>query len=223
MFQNKIIFLLLLLSLTMFGNCSEEKKDNTALLAALALASSSSPAAGNPASETHVSLNRIYLTTSVITGGNLGGISGADARCSSDGNKPSTGTYKAMIVSGTTRRACSTANCGGGSSENIDWVLKPSTKYYQADGTTEIFTTNASGIFVFGTATNVMSNTIYAGVWTGLSTDWTNTAGDCTAWTSTAGTTGRGSSGFNTTDDLISIEQTAACNATAYRLYCVEQ
>ena len=118
MFQNKIIFLLLLLSLTMFGNCSEEKKDNTALLAALALASSSSPAAGNPASETHVSLNRIYLTTSVITGGNLGGISGADARCSSDGNKPSTGTYKAMIVSGTTRRACSTANSGGGSSEN---------------------------------------------------------------------------------------------------------
>ena len=222
MFQNKIIFLLLLLSLTMFGNCSEEKKDNTALLAALALASSSSPAAGNPASETHVSLNRIYLTTSVITGGNLGGISGADARCSSDGNKPSTGTYKAMIVSGTTRRACSTANCGGGSSENIDWVLKPSTKYYRADGTTEIFTTNAAGIFVYGTATNTISNTS-VGVWTGVNIDWTNTAGDCTAWTSTAGTTGRGSAAFNTSDDMISIDQAAACTASAYSLYCVEQ
>ena len=218
--MKKIILVLLIGILGL--SCEKKEDDNLAPLAALALASSTSSAAGSSTSGTHVSLNRIYLTTSVITGGNLGGISGADARCSSDGNKPSTGTYKAMIVSGTTRRACSTANCGGGSSENIDWVLKPSTKYYRADGTTEIFTTNAAGIFVYGTATNTISN-VSLGVWTGLNIDWTNTAGDCTAWTSTAGTTGRGSAAFNTSDDMISIDQAAACTASAYSLYCVEQ
>ena len=218
--MKKIILVLLIGILGL--SCEKKEDDNLAPLAALALASSTSSAAGSSTSGTHVSLNRIYLTTSVITGGNLGGISGADARCSSDGNKPSTGTYKAMIVSGTTRRACSTANCGGGSSENIDWVLKPSTKYYRADGTTEIFTTNAAGIFVYGTATNTISN-ISLGVWTGLNIDWTNTAGDCTAWTSIAGTTGRGSAAFNTSDDMISIDQAAACTASAYSLYCVEQ
>ncbi len=218
--MKKIILVLLIGILGL--SCEKKEDDNLAPLAALALASSTSSAAGSSTSGTYVSLNRIFLAISPQTSPNLGGISGADAKCNSDGNKPSTGTYKALIVSGTTRRACSTANCGGGSSENIDWVLKPSTKYYRVDGTTEIFTTNAAGIFVYGTATNTISTT-GGGVWTGLNIDWTNTAGDCTAWTSIIGTTGRGSSAFNTSDDMISIEQTGTCNASAYGLYCVEQ
>ena len=48
----------------------------------------------------------------------------ADQKCSDDVDKPSTGTYNAMVVAGTTRRACSSANCGGGTGEHIDWVLQ---------------------------------------------------------------------------------------------------
>lgn len=80
MFQNKIIFLLLLLSLTMFGNCSEEKKDNTALLAALALLGGGTGAAAS--SNTGATITRNWGTFTdmldgtvrlVVTAGTFGG------------------------------------------------------------------------------------------------------------------------------------------------------
>ncbi|HLD45750.1 MAG TPA: DUF1554 domain-containing protein, partial [bacterium] len=81
------------------------------------------------ASETYVitleepeAVKKIFVTDATYNG-NLGGVAGADALCEADANKPATGTYKALIVDGVARVACTTANCGGGAGENIDWVL----------------------------------------------------------------------------------------------------
>ncbi|PKA12234.1 hypothetical protein CH372_10220, partial [Leptospira meyeri] len=105
------------------------------------------------------------------------GISGFDNHCNNSANKPSgSHTYKALISDGIKRRACSTANCSGGTSEHIDWVLKPNQQYKRKDGTTIIGTTNANGIFV-SSLTNVIDPDMFDGasdhVFTGVNADWT--------------------------------------------------
>lgn len=87
-------------------------------------------------------------------GGASTGVAGADVLCMQDPNKPSEGTYKALIVDGIVRRACTTANCVNASQEHIDWVLQPVTTYYRTDGNTQLFTTNTRGIFEFGNFDN---------------------------------------------------------------------
>ena len=163
---------------------------------------------------------KIFVTDATYNG-NLGGFSGADDKCNSDGNKPSGGgTYKAMLVDGTNRRACSTANCSGGTGEHIDWVLKPNTKYVRADGTNEIFTTNANGIFEFGTLSNSISETtLFA--WTALNNDWTSSTNNCQAWSSTSGGSRVGAASSSTGNAINVTSQT--CTTSTLRLYCVEQ
>ncbi|MCG6139834.1 DUF1554 domain-containing protein [Leptospira mtsangambouensis] len=49
-------------------------------------------------------------------------ISGFDTHCNNSTNKPtSTTVYKALVSDGIKRRACSNANCSGGTSEHIHW------------------------------------------------------------------------------------------------------
>ncbi|MCB1200944.1 MAG: DUF1554 domain-containing protein [Leptospiraceae bacterium] len=169
------------------------------------------------------STKRIFVSATSYSG-NLGGVSGADAKCQADGNKPSGGgTYKAMLSSGTARRACTSANCSGGTSEHADWVLLPNTKYVRSDGTTEIFTTNSNGIFEFGTLTNAISSGS-GFVWTALNVNWTNNAQNCGNWSNTTGTNViRGIP--NSTVNSILATGTSNCDQTspAVYLYCVEQ
>ncbi len=78
----------------------------------------------------------------------MGGIAGADGICNSDPAKPAnSGSYKAMLASGTIRRASVTPNSGDG---QIDWVFRPNQAYVRLNGTL-IMTTNSSGLFIFGT------------------------------------------------------------------------
>ncbi len=166
----------------------------------------------------------IFFETAVFHTGNLGGISGADSICMSDSNKPVAGTYKAFLVDGTNRRACSTANCSGGVSENIDWVLAPSTTYYQVDGTTPIMTTNSAGIFVFGTLTNSFLNTT-DDYWTGLQSNWTPRNTNCTLWTSdSGGVSSSGGTGEATNNQAI-LGFSGGCDVPGMDtfLLCVEQ
>ncbi|MBE7440417.1 MAG: DUF1554 domain-containing protein [Spirochaetales bacterium] len=148
-----------------------EEKQNPATLLAVLLATQGS-------SSTSAFVGHVYVTNSAYNG-NLGGVSGADAKCNSaDANKPGSGTYKAMIVQGTTRRACSTANCTS-SSENIDWVFKPGAQYYRSNRTTLIGTASSAGIFA-----SAVWDTGETRFWTGLGSDWTNSANHCLSWTS---------------------------------------
>lgn len=165
------------------------------------------------------------FVTASNTDGNLGGIAGADNLCDIDPNKPSGGgTYKAMIVDGTARVACTTANCSGGLGEQVDWVLKPSTTYYRADGITEIGITNTLGLFTVP-LTNSYSEALGTSepnnLWLGFVADWTTTGSHCTAWSNTAGGGRRGRR--DSTDIQAIAYGSRPCSDIANALLCVEQ
>lgn len=90
-----------------------------------------------------------------------------------------------MVSDGTSRRACTSANCTtGGTSEHIDWVLKPNQQYKRKDGTTVIGTTNANGLFPIPLTNSMEPNLLNANnyVITGINADWIN-SNDCDNWT----------------------------------------
>lgn len=163
---------------------------------------------------------RIFVTTSAFYNGNLGGASGADTKCMTDASKPNSSTYKAMIADGSTRRACTTANCSGGISENLGWVLLPNQAYVRSDGVTPIATTNSAAIFTFP-----LTNAIQASgtnIWTGLAIDFTNNGpGTCTGWTTTAGNGSSGTSGA-TNNTSINAVASQPCGGSI-SIYCIEQ
>jgi hypothetical protein len=119
-------------------------------------------------------------------GGQATGIASADALCMADANKPAdSSAYKAILIDGTNRVACTTSLCSGGTSEHIDWVLQPNAEYYRSDGTTLILKTNANGIFDFGANLTNSFDTTNSTYWTGLSSDWTDSNANirCLGWT----------------------------------------
>ncbi len=175
------------------------------------------------ATGTNSTTKRIFVTATTYTG-NLGGVTGADAKCAADTNKPSNGTYKALISDGTARIACTTANCSGGATEHTGWVLSASKQYTRADGTV-IGTTNSAGIFDFTTTLTSAVSTTTANVWTGLEQNWTSSTNDCVDYTSAAGPGGNYSAIGNTNaTDATAIKKTLASGCeNSYALYCVEQ
>ena len=171
-----------------------------------------------------------YIFVSAATSnGSLGGISGADAICNSDAERPDTTvTYKAMLVdTAGARVACTTANCSGGNAEHVDWILAPNTEYRRVDGTTIIGTTNSLALFSYP-LTNGLDTDATLIYWTGFNNaaaDFTtsDTSNTCTSWTSGAGggalngKRGNGNSNygaFGSGQDW--------CNVT-YHLACVQQ
>ncbi|MCB1192610.1 MAG: DUF1554 domain-containing protein [Leptospiraceae bacterium] len=160
---------------------------------------------------------KIYLTSASYDG-DMGGILGADTICSSDINKPvGVSTYKAMLVDGTNRVACNSGDCSTlGLKENVDWILTPNTTYLRADGTTEIMTTNWSGIYPFGVLVNGIS---FSGkAWTGLTLTWTTDTNTCLGWTDNSpGNNGIWGAG-GITDGASNCSDGSTSN-----LYCVEQ
>lgn len=155
----------------------------------------------------------------------IGSVAGADSICNNDSGKPlGSSIYKALLVdeSGCSsipcRRASVTANVGDG---QIDWVLKPNTNYVRADGVTPIMTTNANGLFIFGTLTNSWTSSVTTGI-SGMSGNWT------TFSTLTCVNYSNGSSGQVTSTQY---QQTGAsslsnsglnCTGSFY-LLCIEQ
>lgn len=147
------------------------------------------------------------------------GIAEADAFCMADANRPNTRSYKALMVSPVAalyRQASDTADAGD---LQFDWVMRPSSSYYQADGTTLILTTNANSIFVFGAATGSLGGT--GAYWTGLRPDWrTNTGQSCNSW---SGTTGNAFSGNLASLNDNMIRATSSACASLQPIVCVEQ
>ncbi len=170
---------------------------------------------------------RIFVSATT-TAGNFGSVSAADAICMADANKPAgSETYKAMLVEGTTRRACTTDNCSGGTSEQIDWVLKPNTAYTRVDGTA-IGTTDAVGLL--GAS---VTNSIAGGgtVWTGIlyfedigriTERWTNSGSDCNGWTDNSNGLA-GQTGMADMTDYRYIDGGNPVCASTLGFYCVEQ
>ncbi|MBX3020547.1 MAG: DUF1554 domain-containing protein [Bdellovibrionales bacterium] len=147
------------------------------------------------------------------------GPEGADNLCQAD-TQSTGGTYKALLVDGTNRVACTTANCSGGVSEHTGWVLARNTKYLRADDETiEIGTTNNVGLFEFP-LTNSWSALGYD-IWTGLNADWTVAADTCSGFTDS---NVNGKVGSASQPDSSSISGSIyPCNYYGTTILCVEQ
>ncbi len=133
---------------------------------------------------------KVYVSSGIHSG-NLGGVSGADAICRTDINKPADGSiYKAFISDGTSRVACTTPNCKGGFREHKNWIIYPNTRYTRPDGAW-IVTSNAAGIWMGGEISDYVnddfSKSKNSALLTGMSFDFTSTGNNCSAWRSTAG------------------------------------
>ncbi|WP_232369463.1 DUF1554 domain-containing protein [Leptospira abararensis] len=160
---------------------------------------------------------RIFLSNSGYAP-NPGSAVSFDTLCSTDGNYPGTGTYKAMVVDGVTRRASVSANLGDG---QINWIFAPNRAYYQPEGT--IGTTSSGGLFISTLTTRFSANSKY---WTGLNADWTtNTSNTCNQWSSNLGTyNGIMGQGNSTSVTVITTGWAPEpCNANIQQLICVEQ
>jgi hypothetical protein len=97
------------------------------------------------------------------------------------------------------------------------WVLAANTKYFLADGTTQIFTTNGTSVFTFGSLLTGFSGTSY---WTGLTTTWGPNGSHCTNWTSMAGSGMTGDGSVTSSSSITN--STQLCNTTR-NLVCVQQ
>ena len=206
----RVGFLAFVALCTLFvGGCNEDK-DDTAVTAAILLG----------LSNTGCSTCKMFVTNSNATLN--AGISGLDSQCSSDANKPSGGgTYKAMVADGTNRIACTTANCGGGTGEHTDWVLKPGQEYRRADGTTVIGTTTANGVFSFPLTAAIQTTVVGTNsIVTGLNNDWTSSTNDCTNFSTTGTTTSNGLHD-STSNNLLTIGSSGCGNTM--KIICVEQ
>lgn len=150
---------------------------------------------------------------------NIGKASNFDSSCHSDPNYPGSGTYKAMVVDGISRRASITANLGDG---QMDWVFKPNQAYIRPGGI-NIETSNAKGLFT--SALSAPITTISSDHWTGLNTDWTtNLDGVCLKWTTNSASE-LGTAGDAYTQDIVTLTAGKGLqNCSVNReLVCVEQ
>lgn len=164
---------------------------------------------------------RIFVATATFNG-NLGGVAGADAKCNADAGKPNASVYKAIVIDGIGRVACTAANCTAatGVEQSLDWPLFPGKNYVRADGVTTVATSNANALFLAP-----LTNSIGTGgsqVWVGLNTDWTTSVDTCNGWLdSTSVFSGARATANTTTNSAWSAGQNP-CNVSR-TLYCAEQ
>lgn len=172
----------------------------------------------------------IYVTSQGFRG-NLGGISGADSKCSSyrPGSIDQTSVVKALIVDETNRRACTSHLClTGGTTENIDWVMTPNTNYYnRLEGF--LWATNAGGVkdlsYSIPNSIDPTGSLTWTGMgWSGYG-DWRTSGmyptGDCLSWSSSVGGTGVAGNAWRGGGELV-YDGGYSCGEI-FDLYCVEQ
>ena len=176
---------------------------------------------------------KIFITSATYTGDlkTLGsaanGPLGADNLCNADSNKPTSGTYKAMINDGANRNACNTNSDCTNPLENVNWIMMANTDYVRASDTASLFTTNTAGINTNWPLPNSFDAGVAMQYWTGFSngTIWGHSTTDCNLWTSSSNAnTGRiGQSNSLSYNDAI---RDAAISPTCdlpQHLLCVEQ
>ncbi len=182
---------------------------------------------------------KVFVSASTYDG-NLGGAAGADAKCNADANKPSTGTYKAMITDDT-RRACSSSSNCTSAAENIDWVFQSGRLYIRSSDSARLLSPNTAGILpanVSNAFTNpfTLDHPFDSGpaklYWTGMAfTNFWNlaTVGSnpnaftCENWTSNANIPDGGRAGISNSTSYTAIRSGSGrnCNESLH-LLCVE-
>jgi hypothetical protein len=158
-----------------------------------------------------VACRTMFVTQSTFNG-NLGGVTGADAKCNADANRNPAKTYRALIMAAGQREL------------GLNWALAPSTTYKKSDGVTVLGQTDDQGRLVFPLTNALVTEEVAH--WTGIDhIGWTPTW-DCSGWTaSTGGMMGGafGQAGYTNRTDFYFINHSPpGCNYTN-RLVCVEQ
>lgn len=167
---------------------------------------------------------QIFVSSSVYTG-NLGGVSGADAKCNVDANNNGNpnSIFKALLVDGINRNASDTSNFGD---NQIDWVLKPDADYYLNDGSGIIFTSDSNSLFVFGDFDATFTGGLPGGpYWTGLNSDWTMATGQtCSSWTDGSAVSSGNIGSTSATDGNSISTSSISCDIDpSPAIVCVEQ
>ncbi|BDA79595.1 hypothetical protein LPTSP3_g25250 [Leptospira kobayashii] len=154
-----------------------------------------------------------------------------DGFCQTDTNRPTWGTYKALISNTVSRVATTTGTDATGQNA---WVLAASKGYYLATGfsapyTNRVFTTNTNKLFSFGSLTTALPAGTY---WTGLNSNWTTATNNCVNWSQNdpSDPTPAGGiyettygSGSSTTSSSISGGVSNCLTTTTRKLICVQQ
>lgn len=221
------LILVILSVLTIQCKPSSDDGNENVVIAALALLVAQNNAANGGSSDSKL---RVFVTATSYDG-NLGGINGADTKCSTDANKPSTGTYKAFITgdSGGLGRRYACINDGvvcpsnpGTGAKN--WILQASKDYYRIDQTTKVFTTDANGLI--STVSNPIQATA-ASFWSGFvatTTDWSAATGStCGNWQSNAFGNNGNAGQANAATVALKGSTIPACDSAPQKLLCVEQ
>jgi hypothetical protein len=182
--------------------------------------SAGDPGLGGEGGESNGPDGKVIYLTGTPKKANFGGISAADAECND--SPPTAGTYKALLVDGTTRVACTSADCTtNGAAEGVDWVLAPNTTYVRADGTTVIGTTTSAAVFSFPLDASI-GDSAYT-YWTGLDADWTTSDDSCSGWTQTTGYfANEGLADASDDQAITGVNESCATLAGAF-FACVEQ
>lgn len=173
----------------------------------------------NPGAGATLSALTIFVTASAYAA-NLN-VAGPDNICRQDLANPKglgNGVWRALLGYNT-RRACSTANCGGGEVENLNWALRPKQNYARPDGA-YIGRTDDSSLFVLPLAKS-FSAVPGLKAWSGLDTNWLNSL-VCSDWITTSGAT----SGMRAAADAVTIaaiSEAAEICSSSLALICVEQ
>ncbi|MCG9874831.1 MAG: chitobiase/beta-hexosaminidase C-terminal domain-containing protein [Leptospiraceae bacterium] len=161
------------------------------------------------------SRHRIWVTNNT-NNGNLGGLTGADAKCNdlTDLNHPKSGRYKAMLLLTPNR-------IPGG----IDWVFKPNAAYYRSDRSTLIGLTDSLGRFIksdFTVGINTSFSTVAGNFWSGgANSNFNTSAFNCNNFTNTIGSGSFGLSDSTVLFNYVTNGSTLCSNSN--RLLCVEQ
>ncbi|TGL78147.1 DUF1554 domain-containing protein [Leptospira yasudae] len=168
----------------------------------------------------------VYLNIASSAGGNLGGVSGADARCvagaSGAGAPGDPNSYKALLMAEDGLRNLTT-----------DWVLYPNTVYKSVtNGNLTITSTNAGAQFIFPVTNTVgAANATYTGIDASGATWVPKTAGTCTnagvSWSTNSGafTGWAGFSNGNLTNTVLLVDGGSPgynCSNNL-GLYCVQR
>lgn len=129
-----------------------------------------------------------FTGKSIGNNGESTGVYAADYLCNHDESTPKAGYFKAFLVDGVNRVACSTPNCAGAGNTSTDWVLHPNTSYIWARNESFAWQTNQNSLFESTTLMPLRAFSHHSGYWTGFeSQNWiapeVNTSGTCQRFT----------------------------------------
>lgn len=159
---------------------------------------------------------RLFVN-STLTKGNLGGIAGADATCSSDPKCPAGSQCKAILGADSGIRVATIT--GGVGDGQVDWVLKPYASYFQSDNLTPIGTTNGVSLFTLPVLNGIESPGVTT--WTGLGTSWQSDPNNCTNWSNSI--SGNAIVGNSSSNNVGLINNLNVACTSDLKFYCAEQ